>query len=52
MTNTCTAVNEQRLVLGGREELANMADEPNDRHYVVRDTVVWPCSVVELSDCD
>ena len=52
MTNTSTAVNEQRLVLGGREELLDMTDESNDRHYIVWDTVVWPRSVVELSHRD
>ena len=48
-TNTCTAVDQQWPVLGGWEHFTDVTDEPDDRHDIVGDSVIWPGSVVELS---
>ena len=47
--HTCTAVDQQWLVLGGWEQFTDMTNEPDDRHDIVWNSVIWPGSVVELS---
>ena len=47
--HTSTAVDQQWLVLGDREQFTDVTNEPDDRHDIVRNSVIWPGSVVELS---
>ena len=49
--NPRTAVHQQRLVQGGRVELADTADEADEGHGVLWHPMVWPGSVVEVCDC-
>ena len=50
-THSCTAVYQQWWVLGGREEFADVTNEADDGHDVVRNSMIWPGCVVELSHC-
>ena len=49
--HTSTAVDQQWRILGGWEQFTDVTDEPDDCHHIVRNSVVWPGSVVELSHC-
>ena len=49
--NTCTAVYQQWLVQEDGELFAHMTYETDERHDILRNTMIWPCSVVELSHC-
>ena len=48
-TDTCTAVDKQWLFLGDGEEFSDVANETDDRHDIVWNSVIRPSSVVELS---
>ena len=47
--HTSTAVDQQWLVLGDREQFTDVTNEPDDRHDIIRNSVIWPGSVVKLS---
>ena len=49
-THTCTAVHQQWLVQGDRVQFTHMTNETDDRHDIVWYSMIWPGSIVELSD--